>query len=129
MTGLAQLLADCEERGIQLLPASDGGLTGDAPNDALTPDLIERLAAHKGKILPMLVDRPVTQDDRRQAYESLIARVNAGYQGGPIDWPRLDVIEQRIWKAITMAELRQAAANYESVALASTDTGQFGQHS
>ena len=63
---LSDLLADCEARGIRLALASDGGLTIDARRDALTPELLERLRAHKGELLTMLrpapkpscVDRP-----------------------------------------------------------------------
>ncbi len=54
MTDLAELLADCDARGIQLLPAGHGGLTIDAPQDALTPDLLDRLKAHKADVLALL---------------------------------------------------------------------------
>lgn len=52
---LADLLADCEAHGIRLLLADDGGLTIDAPQDALTPDLLDRLKAHKAELLAMLL--------------------------------------------------------------------------
>ena len=62
MTGapsiLAELLAECEAHGIRLLLAGDGGLTIDAPQDALTPDLLGRLKANKADVLAML--RPAT---------------------------------------------------------------------
>jgi hypothetical protein len=51
---LADLLADCNAHGIRLLLADDGGLTIDAPHDALTPDLLDRLKAHKAGLLTML---------------------------------------------------------------------------
>ena len=55
MTGapsiLADLLADCGAHGIRLLVAGDGGLTIDAPQDALTSDLMGRLKAHKADLL------------------------------------------------------------------------------
>jgi hypothetical protein len=54
MTGLDELLADCDARGIRLVPAGDGGLTIDAPKDALTPDLIGRLKSHKAELLAIL---------------------------------------------------------------------------
>ena len=57
MSGLAALVADCDARGIRLHPAGDDGLTIDAPQDTLTPDLIERLKAHKAELLALL--RPV----------------------------------------------------------------------
>ncbi len=58
MTGipsvLAELLADCDAHGIRLLLADDGGLTIDAPQDALTADLLDRLKAHKAELLTRL---------------------------------------------------------------------------
>ncbi len=52
---LANLLADCDAHGIRLLLADDGGLTIDAPQDALTPDLLDRLKAHKAELLTLLL--------------------------------------------------------------------------
>jgi hypothetical protein len=52
---LADLLAECDAHGIRLLLADDGGLTIDAPQDVLTPDLLVRLKAHKGELLAMLL--------------------------------------------------------------------------
>ena len=52
---LANLLADCDAHGIRLLLADDGGLTIDAPQDALTPDLLDRLKAHKPELLTLLL--------------------------------------------------------------------------
>ena len=54
MSVLAELLADCDAHGIRLLPDGEDGLTIDAPRDALTPDLVERLKAHKGALLATL---------------------------------------------------------------------------
>ena len=58
MTALAELLADCRARGIRLIPTGDDRLTIDAPEDALTPDLIERLKACKGELLAILRPAP-----------------------------------------------------------------------
>jgi len=55
---LAELLADCDDHGIRLLPAGDGGLAIDAPRDALTPELTGRLKAHKGELLALLRPQP-----------------------------------------------------------------------
>lgn len=59
MTGtpsiLAEVLAECDAHGIRLLLADDGGLTIDAPQDALTPDLLDRLKAHKAELLTLLL--------------------------------------------------------------------------
>ena len=54
MNHLAELLADCDACGIRLLPASNGGLAINAPQDTLTPDLLNRLKAHKSAILSQL---------------------------------------------------------------------------
>ena len=57
MTDLAELLADCDTHGIRLVATSDGVLAIDAPQDALTPNLIDRLKTYKGELLRLL--RPV----------------------------------------------------------------------
>jgi TubC N-terminal docking domain len=58
MTGtpatLADLLSEYDDHGIRLLIAGDDGLTIDAPEDALTPDLLARLKAHKTELLSLL---------------------------------------------------------------------------
>ena len=51
---LADLLADCDAHSIRLLLADAGGLTIDAPQDALTPDLLDRLKANKAGLLTLL---------------------------------------------------------------------------
>jgi TubC N-terminal docking domain len=52
MTGThTDLLAECKALGIRLTVAGDGGLSIDAPQDALTPDLLDRLKAHKAELL------------------------------------------------------------------------------
>lgn len=50
----ADRLADCEANGIRLALAGEGGLTIDAPQDALMPNLLDRLKAHKGDMLAFL---------------------------------------------------------------------------
>lgn len=58
MTGapsiLANLLSECDAHGIRLLLAGDGGLTIDAPEDTLTPELLDRLKANKAEVLALL---------------------------------------------------------------------------
>lgn len=61
MSGLAELLAECDAHGIRLVPAGDGGLTVDAPAGCLTPDLVERLRAHKAELLAALAARHADQ--------------------------------------------------------------------
>jgi hypothetical protein len=59
MTGapspLTVLLAECDAQGVRLFVADGGGLTIDAPQDALTPDLLDKLKAHKGELLTLLL--------------------------------------------------------------------------
>jgi hypothetical protein len=54
MTDLPDLLADCDARGIRLLASDDDTLTIDAPKDALTPDLLDRLKGRKAAVLALL---------------------------------------------------------------------------
>lgn len=61
MSDLAELLADCDARGIRLHPAGDGGLTIDAPQAALTPDMVARLKTHKAELLALLRPAPAVQ--------------------------------------------------------------------
>ena len=58
MTDLTELLADCNARGIRLLPADDGGLIIDAPQAALTPDLMDRLKSNKAELRASLKRMP-----------------------------------------------------------------------
>ena len=69
---------------------------------------------------PELLAALAMKEEKQQAHAATLERVNAAYQGGPIDWPRLDEIDKRIWSAETMAELMQAVEDYESTALSQT---------
>jgi len=60
MTKLAELLAECHSRGIRMLPAGHEGLTIDAPEDALTPELVDRLRLQKADVLASLRSVPAT---------------------------------------------------------------------
>ncbi len=51
---LADLLADCDAHGIRLALADGDGLEIDAPQNALTPDLLGRLKSHKADLLAIL---------------------------------------------------------------------------
>ena len=61
MTGtmplLSGLLAECHAQGIRLVPSDDGDLTVDAPQGALTPDLLEQLRAQKAALVAHLLPR------------------------------------------------------------------------
>jgi hypothetical protein len=60
----ADLLVECNARGISLLLADDGGLTIDAPTrETLTPDLLDRLKADKANLLTMLRPAPESAPD------------------------------------------------------------------
>lgn len=51
---LAALFAECDARGIELCIDADSGLAVDGPEDAVTPDLVERLRTRKTDILLVL---------------------------------------------------------------------------
>lgn len=55
---LADLLADCDAHGVRLALTDGGGLTIDAPQEALTSDLLDRLKAHKAEVLAKLRAAP-----------------------------------------------------------------------
>lgn len=57
MIGACDLLAKCHNHGIRLLPVGIDGLTIDAPQGALSPELLEQLKAQKRELLTLL--RPV----------------------------------------------------------------------
>lgn len=61
MSDLAELLVDCDARGIRLHPTGDDSLTIDALQEALTPDLIARLKAHKVELLALMQPFPAVQ--------------------------------------------------------------------
>ena len=58
MSGLQELLIECETRSIRLAPAGYGGLAIDAPQGVLTPGLTERLKSNKAQLLTVL--KPLT---------------------------------------------------------------------
>lgn len=57
-TILSDLLADCAACGIRLALVDTDGLEIDAPRDALGPNLLDRLKAHKADLLSMLWPAP-----------------------------------------------------------------------
>jgi hypothetical protein len=81
---LADLLADCNAQGIRLALADGGGLEIDAPQDALTPDLLARLKAHKADLLAMLRPAldlaPVNQADAPAVWQAALDRL----EGDPL---------------------------------------------
>jgi hypothetical protein len=95
MTGapavLADLLAECEARGIRLTPAGDG-LKIDAPQDTLRPELLARLKARKAELLAMLRPTPelapINRTDATAVWQAALDLL----EGHPL-FPR-DLIEQ-----------------------------------
>ena len=83
MTGIEKLLADCESQGIRLLLDGNDGLTIDAPQDALTPGLLERLKTNKRELLVIL-------RAKAEATFELVEVESEPY--GPDGWP-LDSID------------------------------------
>ena len=61
MSDLAELMADCDARGIRLHPAGEGDLTIDAPQETLKPDMVARLKAHKAELLALLRPAPAAE--------------------------------------------------------------------
>jgi hypothetical protein len=88
---LADLLADCDAHGVRLALADGGGLEIDAPQDALTPDLLARLKAHKADLLAILRPAPevapVNQADAAAVWQAALDRL----EGDPLFPP--DVLE------------------------------------
>ena len=106
MTGAAlaldQLLADCEAQDVRLFLAGDDSLTIDAPDNALTPELLERLKTHKSALL----DRLHTLVECETITEF------ASYPLGPDGWPVdcIDPDELTPCPQCGMLDLWQAAA-------------------
>jgi hypothetical protein len=86
---LADLLADCNARGIRLSLADGYRLAIDAPQDALTPDLLGRLKEHKGELRVMLRPAPelapINQADAAAVWQSALDRL----EGDPLFPPHL----------------------------------------
>ena len=82
----ADLLLDMGRLGIRL--EADGERLRYFPRSALTPDLLDRLKAHKGELLATLT--PV--------HATLVAEANRmlppGFVLTPTDWQRLDPLER-----------------------------------
>lgn len=87
MTGaasiLSELLADCDAHGIRLFPASDGGLTIDAPDDALTPELLAQLRVAKAELLALLAAQ-----EGQKSQDCQVRQVHKvpGNVGAPPSW-------------------------------------------
>lgn len=90
MTGTPiELLAECEAHGIRLTVYGDGGLAIDAPRDAMTPDLLARLKAHKADVLALLRPAPeaapIDSSDPAAVWQAALDRL----EGDPLSPPDL----------------------------------------
>jgi len=108
---VTQLMVDLTRLGIRL--EANGDRLRYSPRLAVTPELADRMKAHKDELLAILTADPVILETRQQVYAQMVERVNKTYQGGPIDWPKLDVIESQIYAARTVEELKQKISEYE----------------
>jgi hypothetical protein len=100
MTGapstLADLLADCDAHGIQLLATGDDCLTIDAPQDALKPELVDRIRAHKSELLTLLqstadFDNEGVADSNTTAFIDSIATTKAICRCGSTTWREVPI--------------------------------------
>ena len=75
---VSQLLATCDSLGIRLLPDADGGLSIDAPQDALTPELLQQLVATKVDLLAHLAAEQLQTETPTSATAAAIAVCRCG---------------------------------------------------
>jgi ribosomal protein S27AE len=64
MSTITKLLADCGTHGIRLILAGDNVLDIEAPEDALTTDLLERLKANKVALLEILATKDLSANSQ-----------------------------------------------------------------
>ena len=102
MSELQEVLADCETHGIQLIPAGDAGLTIDAPEGALTSDLIERLKTHKAELLTLLL--PAADNDA-DGWDDAIEP--------PVPCPKCGRLE--LWQSVAGDSLGQTPGTWRCV--------------
>lgn len=116
MNGPTELRAECDAHDIRLLPDGDDRLTIDAPQDALTPDLVERLMANKAELLAILRADATRAGlpDASETWGAVNQRVDDSELGdlGPDGWPidSIDPNELEPCPNCGMLELWQTAA-------------------
>ncbi len=98
MSVLVKLVSDCDAKGIRLLPAGEDGLTIDAPKDALTPDLIQRLKDQKGELLTLFRPEAEALTDASAVWQAALDRL----EGNPLFPPE------------AMAALRSAEVRWDN---------------
>jgi hypothetical protein len=86
MSATHELLAECHAIGIELLVAGDDRLIIDAPQDALTPDLLGRLQAHKGELLALLKSSTEPEWSEAAATETASALAKPVCRCGSMAW-------------------------------------------
>ncbi len=57
MSAVTELMCECQARGIRLNVTRDGGVTIDAPKDALSLELLERVRAHKAELIEQIATK------------------------------------------------------------------------
>jgi hypothetical protein len=75
---VSQLLTTCDSLGIRLLPDVDGGLSIDAPQDALTPELLQQLVVAKVDLLAHLAAEQLQTETPTSATAAAIAVCRCG---------------------------------------------------
>jgi len=71
MSAVSDLLAECQAKGIRLLPAGNGGLTVDASRGVLTNELMEQLRVYKPELVADLRVADHRDDDRFEEWVEL----------------------------------------------------------
>jgi amino acid adenylation domain-containing protein len=87
MSGTSELLAELRARNIEL-SAKEGKLKLSAPPDALTPELKERIVAHKAELLALL---DAASEARAEGSRAALTRLPAG-----APWP-LSYVQERFY--------------------------------
>lgn len=54
MSAVAELMSECDTRGIRLNVTRDGRVTIDAPKDALSPEFLEKVRTYKAELIEQL---------------------------------------------------------------------------
>jgi len=83
-----ELLTDCNAHGIRLTLSDGHGLEIDAPQGALTPELLARLKAYKTELLALLASGPQdTHGDAGQALAAVAAPRRRSAVPVAVEWP------------------------------------------
>jgi hypothetical protein len=96
MSGSSELLTDCRAHGVRLVLAGNDNLMIDAPRDVLTPDLLERLRAHKAELVALLRPMPdVAPDPRVAAQDAPTEPTTSVCRCGSTTWRDVPIHDRR----------------------------------